>query len=205
MNIKEAIAELRKNEKRKFEQGIDLIINLKGIDMKKDNISTIATIPHPFREMRVCGFLTKESKLVDTITKPNFAAYKDKKQLKNLIKKYDFFIGHGSLMPSVATTFGKVLGPVGKMPTPQLGVLMTEDDNAIKALLEKIKKSIKIRLKETSFKTSVGNEKMKDEDIAANVESIYNALVAVLPTKKENIRSVMLKLTMSKPVKVEIK
>ena len=36
-------------------------------------------------------------------------------------------------MPVVATTFGRALGPTGKMPSPQLGIVANEDDNSIKA------------------------------------------------------------------------
>ena len=205
MDLKEALLELRKSEKRKFEQSIDLIINLKGLDLRKDNVATIITIPHAIKEKKVCGFLTKKSELIRTITQPEFPKYKDKDALKDLVKEYDFFISHISLMPSVATTFGKALGPAGKMPSPQLGVLPSEDEAAIKAVLNKISHSIKVRLKELSLKISVGKENMGDEKIIENVLTIYNGLINVLPTKKENVKSLMLKLTMSKPIMVEIK
>ena len=149
--------------------------------------------------------MTKKSELIRTITQPEFPKYKDKDALKDLVKEYDFFISHISLMPSVATTFGKALGPAGKMPSPQLGVLPSEDEAAIKAVLNKISHSIKVRLKELSLKISVGKENMGDEKIIENVLAIYNGLINVLPTKKENVKSLMLKLTMSKPIMVEIK
>ncbi len=205
MELKQALAELRKNEKKKFDQSIDLIINLKGLDLRKDNISTIVTVPHKIKEKKVCGFLTKKSELVRTITQPDFPKYKDKKELKVLIKNYDFFIAVAPLMPSVATTFGKALGPAGKMPSPQLGIITQETDARIKEELEKISTSIKIRLKEASVKISAGKENMSDEEIIANINAIYSGLVNALPTKKDNVRSVMVKLTMSKPIKVEMK
>ena len=205
MELKQALAELRKLEKRKFDQVIDLIVNLRGVDLKKDNISAIITIPNKVKDKSVCGFLTKKSELVKTITQPEFIGYKDKKMLKNLVKNYDFFIAAAPLMPSVATTFGKVLGPAGKMPSPQLGILMVENDAKIQAEIDKISKSIKVRAKEASIKVSVGKESMKDEEISANIEAVYNGIVNALPTKKENVKNVMIKLTMSKPLKIEIK
>lgn len=205
MELKEAIKELRKLEKRNFDQSLDLIINLKGIDIKRDNIALVVSIPHKIKEKKVCGFLTKKSEIVKTITQPDFVKYRDKKLLKNLVKEYDFFIAAASLMPSIATNFGKVLGPTGKMPSPQMGVISKEDDVTINQLLEKIGKSVKIRVKEASVKVSVGKESMKDEDILGNAEAVYNGLLNVLPVKKDNIKSVMLKLTMSKPVRVEIR
>ncbi len=205
MELKQALQELRKTEKRKFEQSIDLVINLKDIDVKKDNISIIAALPNKVRDKTVCAFLTKKSELVATITQPDFVKYKDKKDLKRLVKEYDFFIGSAKLMPAVATTFGKILGPTGKMPSPQLGVLLQEDDATIKQLLARIEKSVKIRVKEPSVKIPIGRESMKDEEIIDNVQVIYQSLVAALPIKKDNIKSVIIKLTMSKPIKVEMK
>jgi ribosomal protein L1 len=63
---------------------------------------------------------------------------KDPSKLDNLVKEYDFFIANAKLMPTVATTFGRVLGPASKMPSPQLGVVMNEDEKTIKEVLEKI-------------------------------------------------------------------
>lgn len=205
MKIEEALTELKKLKKRKFDQSVDLIINLKGIDLRRDNVSTILSLPHKVKDKKVCGFLTKKSELVNTITKPEFAKYKDKKELKKLVKNYDFFIGAASLMPAVATAFGKALGPAGKMPSPQLGIVAPENDEVIKNVLKKIEKSEKIRMKETSIKLSAGKESMGDEKILENLRAIYDGIVDILPTKKENVKSVMIKLTMSKPIKVEMK
>lgn len=205
MNLKEALTQLRSEEKKKFNQTVDLIVNLKGVDPKRDNIATVISIPNSFKEKKICGFLNKKNALVHTITEPEFQLYKDKKQIKKLVKSYDFFIASANLMPKVATTFGKVLGPSGKMPSPQLGIITSEDDNAINAQSEKIKKSIKIRVKEASIKLAIGKENMGNEELMENIKTAYNGIVAVLPTKIDNVRSVMIKLTMTKPLKVELR
>lgn len=205
MELKQALEELRKNEKRKFDQGIDLIVNLKGIDIKKDNIATIVKMPYKIKDKKVCGFLAKKSSLIKTISQPDFIKYKDKKLLKKLVKEFDFFIAIAPLMPSVATTFGKILGPAGKMPSPQLGILMKEDEESIRQLLDNIEKSAKIRVKEASVKIIAGKENMKDEQILANIYALYQGIISALPNKKENVKNVMIKLTMSKPIKVEMK
>ncbi|MBI2451841.1 hypothetical protein HYV50_02050 [Candidatus Pacearchaeota archaeon] len=204
MKLKEALNELKKEEKKKFEQSVDLIVNLKGIDLKRDQVNIVVNIPHKIKEKKVCGFFSAKTKLVDSITEPEFAKYKDKKALKNLVRDYDYFISTPGLMAKVATAFGKVLGPVGKMPSPQLGIIGQENENAIKNELGKIEKAIKIRLKEPSIKVLAGRENMKDEEIVQNIESIYNAIINALPKKKENVRNVMIKLTMGKPIRVEI-
>ena len=205
MELKEALAELRKEEKRKFEQSVDLIVNLKGVDLKRTNVSSIVTIPYKLREKKICGFLNKKSSLIDSVTKPEFDKYKDKKALKNLVKNHDFFISVAPLMPSVATTFGKILGPAGKMPSPQLGIINNDDDKSIKDVLEKISTSVKIRAKEPSIKLNIGRENMKDEEIIGNILAVYNAILKSLPKEKENVKNIEIKFTMSKPVKISIR
>ena len=205
MELKQALEELRKGKKRKFDQTLDLIINLKEINIRKDNISLVIDIPHKFKDKKVCGFLTEKNELVKTVTKPEFPKYKDKAALKDLVDNFDFFIAHASLMPSVATTFGKALGPAGKMPSPQLGIITKETPEMINPLLEKISKSIKIRAKEASIKIAVGKENMKDEQLMENLLSVYNSIIQALPNKIENVKNVNIKFTMSKLLGVEIK
>lgn len=205
MELKEAIKQLRTQDKRKFDQTVDLLVSLKGLDMRKDNVNAIATIPNKIKDKKICAFLPARSQLVDTITKPEFDKYKDKDALKELVDKYDFFIGHASLMPAVAATFGKALGPAGKMPSPQLGIVTSETPETIKSLIDKVSKSVKVRAKEPAIKIAAAKEKLTDEQIEENVVAIYQAILNALPNKAENIRKVMIKTTMGKPIAVEIK
>lgn len=206
MELKEALKQLRTSEERKFDQTVDLIVNLKGLDFRKTNLSFVVNVPNKFKEKTVCAFLNEKSELVSTITKPEFARFAtDKKALKGLVKKYDFFIAHGSLMPSVASTFGKVLGPTGKMPTPALGVMMKDGTEEIKNMIVKISTSAKIRVKDASIKIAVGKLSMDDAKIMENAKSIYEGITNALPLKTDNVKKSLLKLTMSKPVEVQIK
>lgn len=202
--IEKALSELRKGKERKFDQTTDLIVNLKKFDLKKDQITTLINLPYKIKEKKVCAFLEIKSKKVDTITSQKFKKYSDKKELKKLVKNYDFFIAQASLMPRVATTFGRFLGPAGKMPSPQLGILVNADDNEIEKTKEKINKSIKIRTKEASIKVAVGKQSMPDKEIIENIVTVYNALLKELPKNKDNIKNVKIKFTMTKPKKINI-
>lgn len=204
VKLDEALKELRNQKKRKFSQTIELIVNLKGVDLRKDNIALVASIPNKIKDKKVCGFLETKNNLVKTVTKTEFSKYKDKAALRNLVNNYDFFIANAKLMPAVATTFGKALGPAGKMPSPQLGIITEEKDEVIKTLLEKISKSLKIRAKEASIKVPIGKEEMKDLEISDNVKTALSAIINALPKKEENVKNVMLKFTMTKPIKVEV-
>ena len=142
---------------------------------------------------------------METVTGNEFKKYSDKKELKKLVKNFDFFIAEAKLMPKVATTFGRVLGPAGKMPSPQLGVILNVNDNVIQELKDKINKSIRIRTKEASIKLSVGKQSMNDKDIIENIIIVYNAILKALPKEKDNIKNIELKFTMSKPQKIKIR
>ncbi len=208
-NFMKGLQQIRKleQENRKpcgFEQTVDLIINLRDFDLKRTPLNFLVALPHKIREKKIAGFLEKKSGAIDTITKAEFDDFKDKKRLKRLIKEYDFFIANAKLMPAVATTFGRVLGPAGKMPSPQIGILVAEDDNAIKRLQEKINAVVRIKPKEPSIKVALGKQKSKDEELAENALAIYNEVFKSLPKQKENIRSVLIKFTMGKPAKIEV-
>ena len=45
---------------------------------------------------------------------------------------------------------------------------------------------------------------MKDEEIIENVKAIYDGIVQALPTKRENVKNVQIKFTMSKPMEISV-
>jgi len=199
-----AIKELRKTSvKRNFDQTVDLIINLKNFNAKKDAFTIFVEVPNKIKEKRVAGFLEKKSDLIETIKHEEFPAFKEKKDLKKLIKDYDFFIANAKLMPAVATAFGRVLGPAGKMPSPQLGILPVETSESINAVLKKINSNVRVRAKEPSLKIGIGKESLTDEQILKNVSIVYKKIVEALPKKEEQIKNILIKLSMDKPVKVQ--
>jgi large subunit ribosomal protein L1 len=200
-SILKALEEINK-DKRNFDQSIDLIINLKKIDIRKNPINTFIILPHQTGERKICAFLTKDFKEIDVIKKEDFKKYEGK-NAKKLAKKYDFFIAAASLMPTIAASFGRVLGASGKMPSPQLGIVALEDEKAITAVITKMKSAVRIKAKEPSIKVKIGKQSMKAEEIFENIDSIYTTILKLLPAGKDNLRNVMLKLTMSKPQKIE--
>ncbi|OGJ11904.1 hypothetical protein A3K62_02430 [Candidatus Pacearchaeota archaeon RBG_16_35_8] len=200
-----ALDELRKNEERKFNQTADLIINLQKFDVKKQNLNLFLEVPYKIKDKKIAGFFESKNKDIETITPPEFKNYSDKKDLKKLAVKFDFFIAQASLMPKVATVFGRALGPSGKMPSPQLGILMNADEKSIKALREKIDNSVKIKIKEASVKLAIGKQSMKNEQIVENILAVYNSLLKSLPKGKDNVKNIEIKFTMTKPQKIQIR
>lgn len=203
--LKKGLSELRKTKERKFDQTVDLIVNLQKFDIKKSNVNLFVNVPHKVKDKKIAGFLEVKNKDVETITPDEFKKYSDKLKMKHLVSTYDFFIAQASLMPSVATNFGRALGPTGKMPSPQLGIILNADEKTIKELKNKINTSIKIKVKEPSIKIPIGKQSMKDENIIENIMSVYNLLLKTLPRNKENIKNIEIKFTMTKPHKIYLK
>ncbi len=201
MEIPKALEELRKEKKRKFIQTLDIIVNLKNFDVRKEALNTFVNVPHS-NEKKIGAFLTKHSDVIDTITEEDFVKYKEAKDMKKLAKKYDAFIAVAPMMAKIATKFGRVFGPMGKMPSPQAGIIPQESDEQIKAMLEKMVKVIRVRNKEMAIKLAIGKENMEDKELQENIEKVLKELEGKLPRGKDNIKEVLIKFTMTKPVKI---
>ncbi len=202
-NISKVLNKLREETKeRKFNQGLDLIINLKDFDLKREKVNLALIAPNEFCKPKILAFLNKKSSIVDSITKDEFQLYKDKKKVKKIVEEYDHFIASASLMPAIAATFGRYLGQAGKMPSPQLGILREENEKEIQKLLDVFDKVVVIKSKEPSLKIKVGNYEMKDEKIAENIIYVHKKVVDSLSKKNQNIKNVLIKFTMSKAIKI---
>ena len=211
INALKALAQI--SPKRNFKQRYDLVINLKDLDMKKpeNHVELFITLPYPTGKKITVGCLVgpelaeqARATCKDVITQDQFKtlATGDKKVLKKLANKIDYFIAQATIMPDVAKTFGRVFGPRGKMPNPKAGCVVPPNAN-LKLLVERLGKTIKVSAKvQPSIKCAVGTEPMTAEQIAENVMAVYKQVVDKLPNEKNNIKNVMLKLTMGKPVKV---
>ncbi len=202
-NLKKAFEELKKIKPRKFKQSVDIIINLKKYNIKKNPINILISLPHRIKEKKIGAFLEVENKNVFTITPTQFKSYSDKKEMKKLVRDFDFFIAQEKLMPKIATKFGRALGSSGKMPSPQLGIILNSDDKTINGLKDKINSSLKIKVKESSIKTAIGKENMPTEELVENAIAFYEAIEKKLPLGKMNIKNFKVKLSMSKPIKIE--
>ncbi len=200
------------SKKRKFIQTFELIINLKDLNLKKSENQVETWIQLPYskgKPIKIGCFigpeLTEQAKDAcdTTVMQNNFPLYfKDKKKIKKLAEAHDFFIGQANIMPDIAKTFGRILGTRGKMPNPKAGCVVPPNAN-LKALIEKLRKTIKVKAKtQATIKTMIGNEEMKDEEIADNILTVYNNVSHVLPKEKNNIKNILIKTTMGKPVKI---
>ena len=78
-DLEKALEELRKGKERKFNQTVDLIINLQKFNLKKSQINILVGIPFKFKDKKICASLETKNKDVETITPEQFKKYSDKK------------------------------------------------------------------------------------------------------------------------------
>lgn len=190
---------------RKFKQSIELIINFKDIDVKKGfALNEVVQLPKTSSPATVCVMATGDMSLkakqanadavVGTEDLDRFAA--NKRESRKFINKYDFFLADTQVMPQVGKTLGQLLGPRGKMPTP------VPFNAPIESFLSRFRSSIKVRTRASlSVSCKIGDESMTDADLAINAHAVLSAIEKKLPNGEKNIKRVMLKATMGKPIK----
>lgn len=212
-SIKQALEDLRKPEhKKKFAQSFDLIINLKDLNLKnpEEQVDFFTNLKNSSSKVKVVALVGQElsdaAQVCDKVIKQTeFEEYKkNPKKAKKLASEYDFFIAQADIMPKVAQAFGRVLGTRGKMPNPKLGTILP-GKAPVEPIYKKLQSTVRISAKKTPvIQVKIGKEDMKDEEIIENALLIYDQIIHHLPKERSNVKNALLKLTMSKPIKIEI-
>jgi len=192
-------------KKTKFKQSVELIINFKDIDVKKGfAINEVVQLPKTNSPATVCviatGDMSQKAKAANAdsvIGNEELEKFEsNKRESRKFINKYDFFLADTKIMPAVGKALGQLLGPRGKMPTP------VPFNAPIDAFLTRFRSSFKVRTRASlSISCKIGDETMEDADLAVNAYTVLNAIEKKLPNGEKNIKKVMIKTTMGKPVK----
>jgi large subunit ribosomal protein L1 len=198
-----------KSGNRKFDQSIELVLNLKDIDMKgaESKLQELMELPYSLSEKanKICvigsGELALKARKANADLVIERAELDDlagkKRNLRKLANDYDFFIAEAPLMPSVGKILGPVLGPRGKMPMP---VPPSAD---IAGLIAKHRKTIVLRMRaQPIVQCRVGMQSMKEEEIAENVQAVLRVLEGKLKKGIKNVRNAYIKTAMGTPVKI---
>jgi len=186
---------------RKFKENIDVVFNLKNIDLSipKNRVEEEIILPHGRgKEAKVAIFASGQlavnsKKHVDLLIKPEEIEdlSGDKKKFKKLVDNHDFFLAEAPLMPTIGKSLGTVLGPRGKMPKP------VPPQADVSGMVKNLRKTIKVRSKSNkTFHTMAGSADMSKDHIAENIDTIIKRVEAALERGRMNIGSVYIKTTM---------
>ena len=208
--ISEAIKQAKtKSGEKKFNQTVDMILDITEIDMKapEGKIQEIVELPHETgKPNRVCvvaqgefAFKAKNANADYVIERADLDALNGKKkELRKLANDYDVFISEAPLMPLVGRILGPVLGPRGKMPIP------VPPNADINALVNKHRKTVVVRMRnQPIIQVSFGSQQMKDEDLVDNAMTILRVLDGKLKRGLKNVKYAFIKTSMGEPVKVK--
>jgi len=201
VDIVEKILEESKKQNRKFKQNIDIVFNLKNIDLKipKNRIDEEIILPYSRgKEAKIALFASgelaiKSKKHVDLLIKPEEIEdlASDKKKFKKIADEHDFFISEAPLMPTIGKTLGTVLGPRGKMPKP------VPPQADLTGMVKNLRNTVKVRSKSNkTFHTVAGAADMPKDHIAENVDTIIRRVEHALERGRINIGSIYIKTTM---------
>lgn len=192
--------------KRKFTQATEFIVNFTGVNFKKPEnrlnldiilpkgrgkdigIVVFAENPQIKLDAKNAGAVVKEPADIAKMAK-------ERKKLK-LLAKHNEFLAEPKLMVEVGKHLGRVLGTMGKLPKPIIG--------AAKPQIELARKRTRISTKGKYLpvvQCAIGSEEMSANDLAENAETVYEKIRAKI--NEQNIKSIYVKLTMGKAVKVE--
>lgn len=204
--IKEALEKcLQEKGKKKFKQTVELIINYRGIDFKKPENRLNLDIILPKgrgKEPNIVVFADGQPSLeakqagaqvISSEEIPELA--KNKNKLKTMANHSEF-LAEPKLMAVVGKHLGQVLGTRKKLPAPLVG--------NVKIAIEQAKKRTRISTKGRYLPVTqcpVGSEDMAIDDLVDNIETVHDKLKGKV--SDSNIKSVYLKLTMGKAIKVE--
>ena len=204
-----AIKQAKESDKEhKFTHAIEMIAVFRDIDVKKGfALNEVVQLPNKMNKpAQVCiiasGDMGTKAKKTNAdrvmdgeeITKIG----SNKRESRKFINKYDFFLADTKLMPTIGKVLGQLLGPRGKMPTP------IPFNASIESFLERFRDSIKIRTKSSlSMSCKIGDEKMDDNALASNANTIISSIEKKLPNGSKNIKKIMFKTTMGKVIRIE--
>ncbi len=206
-----------KDKVRKFDESMDLIINIKDINLNdpKNRIDKEIILSNEIvadNKPNICVIASDEILLeakklgVDTLDSDGLIKLnnEEKKYKKKFAKKYDYFVVEDKMMRDVARYLARFLGPVGKMPKPfptGYGIISSPDD--LKVAYDRYKKVIRIQMKKQPIIfVKIGKKSMDSEKLYENMKTVVNFIADQMPHKFNNFKSMYLKSTMGKPVKV---
>ncbi|GBC71475.1 hypothetical protein HRbin02_01259 [Candidatus Calditenuaceae archaeon HR02] len=202
---------LEKRAKRNFTQSVELMINLKDVDVSKPEkrFSEMIELPHGLGSAakRIAVVATGElalrasrSQHVDRVFERHEieGLVGNKKAAKRVVREFDHFLIEPQLVPLAARALGAALGGVGKTPIP-IPANVDIDEFAAR-----YKRTIVARVRKVpQVMCIVGTEEMSADQILDNARAVVERVVSRLENGWANVKSIVLKLSMSPPVKIK--
>ncbi|WP_162673560.1 50S ribosomal protein L1 [Gemmata massiliana] len=210
VSVKQAVAELKKLKRAKFDETVEIHINL-GIDPTQSDQMVRGAIPLPHgigKSVRVAVFCQG-----DNIEKAKAAGADvvggadlvEKVQKQNFLD-FDVALASQDMMGQVSR-LGKVLGPRGLMPTPKAGTVVPATGDLASVVREFKAGKVEYRSDKTGqIHAGVGKMSFDEQKLVENITVFVEQIRSVKPSgvKGNFINGVVLSATMSAGIRLTV-
>jgi large subunit ribosomal protein L1 len=203
--IAEAVKLLKERAKAKFDETIEIAMNL-GVDPKHADqmVRGVVNLPHGTGRTVRIGVFARGAKADEAK-----AAGADVVGAEDLVEKvqngqidFDRCIATPDMMPLVGRLC-KVLGPRGMMPNPKVGTVSMDVAGAVKAAKGG---AVEFRVEKAGIiQAGVGKASFTEDHLVGNIKAFADAVQKAKPTgaKGQYINRVAVSSTMGPGIKVE--
>ena len=204
--IDEAIALAKKNATAKFDETIEVALNL-GVDPRHADqmVRGVVTLPKGTGKSVRVGVFAKGAKADEA--KEAGADVVGAEDLLEIVQggkiEFDRCIATPDMMGLVGR-LGKVLGPKGLMPNPKLGTVTMNVAEAVKAAKGG---QVEYRVEKAGIiHSGIGKASFPAEDLRANFDALVDAVVKAKPSgaKGKYLRKVAVSSSMGPGVKIDV-
>jgi large subunit ribosomal protein L1 len=204
--LEEAVKLIVDNAKTKFDQTVDIAINL-GVDPKHSDQMVRGSVAMPNglgKNIRVAVFAKGDKAEAAKAAGADIVGAED---LMEMIQKgemnFDRCIATPDMM-GVVGRVGKLLGPRGLMPNPKLGTVTPDVEKAVKAAKSG---NVEFKVEKAGIvHAGIGKASFKPADLIGNIKALMEAIHKARPsgTKGAYLEKVSISSTMGPGLKIDI-
>ena len=204
--VDEAIETLKANAKAKFDETIEVALNL-GVDPRHADqmVRGVVTLPAGTgKDVRVAVFARGDKAEEARKAGADVVGAEDLMEtIQGGTIDFDRVIATPDMM-GVVGRLGKVLGPKGLMPNPKLGTVTPNVTEAVKAAKGG---QVEFRVEKAGIiHSGIGKASFATEDLKKNFQAFVDAIVKAKPAgaKGKYVKKVALSSTMGPGLKVDV-
>jgi len=204
--LDDAIALLKKNATAKFDETIEIAMNL-GVDPRHADqmVRGVCKLPSGSgRNVRVAVFAREEKAKEATEAGAEIVGAEDLlEEIQKGKSDFDRVIATPDMMPLVGR-LGKVLGPRGLMPNPKVGTVTPNVGEAVKAAKGG---AVEFRVEKAGvLQAGIGKASFSEDAISANIKAFVADVLKAKPTgaKGAYVQKVSLSSTMGPGLEVDL-
>ena len=173
--IKNGLEMLRKFKKSKFDETVELHINV-----KEKGISGQVSLPHGTgKKLRIA---IADDAIISKVEQGKI--------------EFDVLVATPDMMPKLAKV-AKVLGPRGLMPNPKSGTISDKPEQVVERL-SKGQVTYKTEAQAPVIHMSIGKLSFEDDKLSENIKSVLSSITP------ERINNIILKSTMSPAIRIQV-